>query len=163
MEESKMGEKSNNRLAIIASHGTLDMAYPPLILATAALALDMEAAIFFTFYGLEILKKGNADKLKVAPIGNPAMPIAVPNIIGMLPGMTGVATAMMNNWMKKANVAKLSDLLAMAVEGGVRLIACQMTMDVLGIKREELIEGLEIGGAATFLNYASENAISLSF
>jgi peroxiredoxin family protein len=158
-----MGEKSSNRLAIIALHGTLDMAYPPLILATAALALDMEAAIFFTFYGLEILKKGNADKLKVAPIANPAMPMPVPNIIGMLPGMTGMATVMMNSWMKKANVAKLSELLGMAVEGGVRLIACQMTMDVMGIKREELIDGIEIGGAATFLSYASENAITLSF
>lgn len=158
-----MGEKSNNRLAIIASHGTLDSAYPPLILATAALALEMEAAIFFTFYGLEILKKGKADKLKVPPIANPAMPVTIPNIIGMLPGMTGMATAMMNRWMKKAHVAKLSELLAMAVEGGVRLIACQMTMDVMGIRREQLIDGIEIGGAATFLNYASENAISLSF
>jgi peroxiredoxin family protein len=163
MEELKMGEKTNNRLAIIAAHGTLDMAYPPLILATSALALGMEAAIFFTFYGLEILKKGNADKLKIAPIANPAMPIPVPNIIGMLPGMTWMATSMMNNWMKKAKVAKLSDLLAMAIEGGVRLIGCQMTMDVMGIKREQLIDGIEIGGAATFLKYASENAIALSF
>ena len=158
-----MSEGSSKRLAIIASHGTLDMAYPPLILATAALALEMEAAIFFTFYGLEILKKGNADKLKVAPIANPAMPMPVPNIVGMLPGMTAMATGMMNNWMKKANVAKLSDLLATAVEGGVRLIACQMTMDVMGIKKEDLIDGIEIGGAATFLSYASENAICLSF
>jgi len=158
-----MGEQSSNRLAIIASHGTLDMAYPPLILGTAAMAMDMEVAIFFTFYGLEILKKGNADKLKVAPIANPAMPMPVPNIIGMLPGMTGMATGMMNGWMKKANVAKLGDLLAMAVEGGVRLIACQMTMDVMGIKKEDLIDGIEIGGAATFLSYASENAISLCF
>ena len=158
-----MGEHSSNRLAIIASHGTLDMAYPPLILATAAMAMDMEVAIFFTFYGLEILKKGNADKLKVAPIANPAMPMPVPNIVGMLPGMTSMATGMMNGWMKKANVAKLSDLLAMAVEGGVRLIACQMTMDVMGIKKADLIDGIEIGGAATFLSYASENAISLSF
>ena len=158
-----MGEGTSKRLAIIASHGTMDMAYPPLILATAALAMDMEAGIFFTFYGLEILKKGNADKLKVAPIANPAMPMPVPNIVGMLPGMTAMATGMMNSWMKKANVAKLSDLLEMAVEGGVRLIACQMTLDVMGIKREELIDGIELGGAATFLNYASENAICLSF
>lgn len=158
-----MGDQTSNRLAIIAAHGTLDLAYPPLILATAALALDMDAAIFFTFYGLEILKKGNADKLKVAPIANPAMPMPVPNIVGMLPGMTGMATGMMNNWMKKANVAKLSELLDMAVEGGVRLIACQMTMDVMGIKKEELIDSIEIGGAATFLAYASENAIALSF
>jgi len=154
---------SSNRLAIIAVHGTLDLAYPPLILATAALALDMEAAIFFTFYGLEIIKKGNADKLMVAPVGNPAMPMPVPNIIGMLPGMTAMATGMMNGWMKKANVAKLSDLLEMAVEGGVKLMACQMSMDVMGIKKEELIDGIEVVGAATFLNYASENAIALSF
>jgi peroxiredoxin family protein len=158
-----MAEKSNNRLAIIAAHGTLDLAYPPLILATSALALDMEAAIFFTFYGLDILKKGKADKLKIAPIANPAMPVAIPNIIGMLPGMTSMATAMMNSWMKKAKVAKLSELLSMAVEGGVRLIACQMTMDVMGIHREDLIDGIELGGAATFLSYASENAIALSF
>jgi peroxiredoxin family protein len=158
-----MSDQCSNRLAIIAVHGTLDMAYPPLILATAALAMDMQAAIFFTFYGLEIIKKGNADKLKVAPIANPAMPVAVPNIVGMLPGMTGMATGMMNGWMKKANVAKLSDLLEMAVEGGVRLIACQMSMDVMGIKKEDLIDGVEIGGAATFLNFASDNAISLSF
>jgi peroxiredoxin family protein len=154
---------SSNRLAIISVHGTLDLAYPPLILATAALALDMEAAIFFTFYGLEIIKKGNADKLMVAPLANPAMPMPVPNIIGMLPGMTAMATGMMNGWMKKANVAKLSDLLEMAVEGGVKLMACQMSMDVMGIKKEDLIEGIEVVGAATFLSYASENAIALSF
>lgn len=156
------------RLAIIAGHGTLDAAYPPLILATAAAAMDMEAAIFFTFYGLEILKKGKADKLQVSPIANPAMPqpipgISVPNILGMLPGMTAVATAMMNSWMGKAKVAKLSELLELAKESGVRLIACQMTMDVMGIKKEDLIDGIEIGGAATFLQYASQDAIALAF
>jgi peroxiredoxin family protein len=160
--------ESTKRLAIIALHGTLDAAYPPLILATAAAAMDMEAAIFFTFYGLEIIKKGNADKLQVSPIANPAMPqpipgISVPNILGMLPGMTAVATGMMNSWMKKANVARLSELLEMAVESGVRIIACQMSMDVMGIKKEDLIDGVEIGGAATFLEFASENAIALSF
>lgn len=156
------------RLAIIAGHGTLDAAYPPLILSTAAAAMDMEAAIFFTFYGLEILKKGKADKLQVSPIANPAMPqpvpgISVPNILGMLPGMTAVATAMMNSWMKKANVAKVSELLELAKESGVRLIACQMTMDVMGIKKEDLIDGIEIGGAATFLQFASQDAIALAF
>jgi peroxiredoxin family protein len=158
-----MSDESSKRIAIIATHGTLDAAYPPLILATAALAMDMEAAIFFTFFGLEILKKDKADKLKVAPIANPAMPVPIPNIIGMLPGMTAMATSMMNGWMKKSNVAKLSELLDLAREGGVRLIACQMTMDVMGIKKEDLIDGIELGGAATFLNFASENAITLSF
>jgi peroxiredoxin family protein len=158
-----MAEEHAKRLAIIAAHGTLDAAYPPFILATAAQAMDMEAAIFFTFYGLEILKKGNADKLQVAPIANPAMPMPVPNIIGMLPGMTAMATGMMNSWMKKANVAKLSELLEISLESGVRLIACQMTMDVMGVKKEDLIDGIEIGGAATFLDFASENAVALTF
>jgi len=152
-----------NRLAIIASHGSLDMAYPPLILATAAAAMDMEATIFFTFYGLNIIKKGEIDKLKVAPIANPAMPVPVPNIVGVLPGMTFAATAMMNNWMKKAHVARLSELLEMARDMGVKLIACQMTMDVMGIKKEDLIDGVEIGGAATFLEFASQNSIALTF
>ncbi|MGD8604939.1 MAG: DsrE/DsrF/DrsH-like family protein [Anaerolineales bacterium] len=158
-----MTDNRASRLAIIAGHGTLDAAYPPLILATSAVAMDMEAAIFFTFYGLEILKKGKADKLQVAPIANPAMPMPIPNIIGMLPGMTPMATMMMNSWMGKANVAKLSELLDMAIEFNVKLIACQMTMDVMGVKREELIDECEVGGAATFLEYASQNAISLAF
>ncbi len=155
------GQKS--RIAIIAAHGSLDAAYPPLILATAAAAMEMDAAIFFTFYGLSILKKGKANRLKVAPIANPAMPISIPNIVGMLPGMTAMATAMMNGWMKKAHVAKLGELLDVAIESGVRLIACQMTMDVMGIKKEDLITDIEIGGAATFLEFASRSAITLSF
>jgi peroxiredoxin family protein len=125
--------------------------------------MDMEVTIFFTFYGLDILKKGHADHLKVAPIANPAMPVPVPNIIGMLPGMTHMATAMMNNWMKKAHVARLSELLETAQEMGVKLVACQMSMDVMGIKQADLIEGVEIGGAATFIDFASQNAISLTF
>ena len=155
--------ESAKRLAIIASHGTADAALFPFVLATAGVALEMECGIFFTFYGLEILKKGKADRLKIAPIGNPAMPISIPNIIGMLPGMTSLATGMMNGWMRKANVAKLSELMNIAIESGVRLIACQMTMDVMGIKKEDLIDGIEIGGAASFLQYASENAITLAF
>lgn len=163
--EMKQAEprQTAKRLAIISMHGTLDMAYPPLILATAAAAMDMEVTIFFTFYGLEIVKKNKADHLKVAPIANPAMPVPVPNIIGMLPGMTYAATGMMNNWMKKAHVAKLSELLDIAIESGVKLIACQMTMDVMGVKPEDLIDGVEIGGAATFLDFASDNAVSLVF
>jgi peroxiredoxin family protein len=123
----------------------------------------MEVTIFFTFYGLDILKKGKADHLRVAPIANPAMPVPVPNIIGMLPGMTYVATAMMNNWMQKANVARLSELLDAAREMGVKLVACQMSMDVMGIKQSDLIEGVEIGGAASFLEFAGQNAITLTF
>ncbi|MCL4562115.1 MAG: DsrE/DsrF/DrsH-like family protein [Chloroflexi bacterium] len=157
-----MGETSK-RLAIIAAHGSLDAAYPPFILATAAVAMEMECAIFFTFFGLEILKKGYADKLKIAPIGNPAMPVSIPNIVGVLPGMTSMATGMMNGWMRKAHVAKVSELLNIALESGVRFIGCQMTMDVMGYKKEDLIDGIEIGGAASFLEFAGENAITMAF
>lgn len=156
-------EKVAKRLAIISMNGTLDKAYAPFILATAAAAMEMEAAIFFTFYGLHILKKSKIDRLKVAPVANPAMPIAIPNILGMLPGMTAMATTMMNSWMRKANVPKLSQLLEMSKEMGVRLIACQMTMDVMKVKKEDLIDGVEVGGAATFLEFASRNAITLTF
>ena len=158
-----MSEERKKRVVIIASHGTMDMAYPPLIIATGAAAMDMEAAIFFTFYGLQILRKGKADKLQVAPIANPAMPMPVPNIVGMLPGMTALATSMMNGMFRKSHVAKLSELLELAQESGVRLIACQMTMDAMGFKKEELIDGLEYGGVATMLEFASQDAITFAF
>ncbi len=149
------------RVAIIATKGTLDMAYPPLILATTAAAMDMEAAIFFSFYGLDIVNKNKYQSLKVAPLANPAAPIPVPNIVGALPGMTRMATWMMKDWMKKGGVPSVPDLVDMAKENGVRLIACQMTLDVLGIKKEDLIDGLEFAGAGTFLDYAADADITL--
>ena len=149
------------RVAIIASKGTLDMAYPPLILATTAAAMDMEVGIFFTFYGLNLIKKDKCAHLKVPPLANPAMPVPVPNIIGMLPGMTHMATWMMKDWMKKAGVPTIPDLLDFSKENGVRLIVCQMSMDVLGIKKEDLIDGLEFSGAAAYLDYAADADITL--
>ncbi|MCX5977520.1 MAG: DsrE/DsrF/DrsH-like family protein [Coprothermobacterota bacterium] len=150
-----------NRLAIIASKGTLDMAYPPLILATTAIAMEMEAGIFFTFYGLNIIRKDRKNKLFVAPIGNPAMPMPMPNILGMLPGMTSMGTMIMKGMMKKANAPSINELLEICRESGVRMIGCQMTMDAFGLKKEALIDGIEVGGAATFLAYAAEAAVSL--
>jgi peroxiredoxin family protein len=150
-------DPAKNTVAIIASKGTLDMAYPPLILATAAAAMGMEVEIFFTFYGLNIIKQGGAEHLQVAPIANPAMPVPMPNILGMLPGMTPLATWMMKSrFFARNNVATIPELLQECRDLGVKFIACQMTMDVMGIKAEDLIEGVEIGGAATFLNFAAE-------
>jgi peroxiredoxin family protein len=155
--EAMKRDPAKRRVAIIASKGTLDMAYPPLILATAAAALDMEVELFFTFYGLDIIKKGGAAKLKIAPIANPAMPVPMPNILGMLPGMTPMATWMMKNlYFGKHNVATIEELLQQAQELDVKLIACQMTMDVLGIKAKDLIDGVEVAGAATFLAFARQ-------
>ncbi len=150
-----------DRAAIIASKGTLDMAYPPLILASTAAALDMDTAVFFTFYGLEILNKKKNKHLKVPPLANPAMPVPMPNIMGALPGMTAMATWMMNKWMGDQNVPSIPELLDACLEGGVKLIGCQMTMDVMGIKREDLIDGIEVGGAATFLEFASRANLTL--
>lgn len=149
------------RVAIVATKGTLDMAYPPLILATTATAMDMEAAIFFSFYGLDIVNKRKYQDLKIPPLANPAMPVPMPNIVGVLPGMTKMASWMMKDWMKKGGVPTIPDLIDMAKENGVRLIACQMTLDVLGIKKTDLIDGLEFAGAGAFLDYAADADITL--
>ncbi len=155
----QVGQK--NRMAIIATKGTLDMAYPPLILASTAAAFDLEVGVFFSFYGLDILNKKKNAHLKVPPLANPAMPMPVPNIIGVLPGMTAMATGMMNSWMAKQKVPTIPELLNACVEGGVKLIACQMTMDVMGIKREDLMDGIELGGAASFLDFALDAKTTL--
>ncbi len=154
---------ANKKMTIIASKGSLDMAYPPLILATTAAAMDFDVTIFFTFYGLDIVKKGYADKLKVAPIGNPAMPmpVPIPTLIGSLPGMEAMATAMMKSMFKKHGVATIGQLLDLAKESGVKLIACQMTMDVMGVKQSDVIDGVEFGGAAMWMDEATDAQINL--
>ena len=154
---------ANKKMTIIASKGALDMAYPPLILATTAAAMDVDVTIFFTFYGLDIIKKGNADNLKVTPLGNPAMPmpLPIPTLISSLPGMESVATAMMKGMFKKHGVATIQQLLDMAKESGVKLIACQMTMDVMGIKQSDIIDGVEFAGAAAWLDVAADADINL--
>jgi peroxiredoxin family protein len=154
---------AQKKMTIIASKGSLDMAYPPLILATTAAAMDFDVTIFFTFFGLDILKKDNADKLKISPIGNPAMPmpVPIPTLIGSLPGMEAMATAMMKSMFKKHGVATIGQLLALAKESGVKLIACQMTMDVMGVKQEDVIDGVEFGGAAMWMDAAADAQINL--
>jgi len=151
------------KMTIIASKGSLDMAYPPLILATTAAAMDAEVTIFFTFFGLDIIKKGNADSLKMSPVGNPAMPMPmpIPTLVAAMPGMEAFATAMMKSKCKKHGVASIGQLLDLAREAGVKLIACQMTMDLFGYKKEDLIDGIEIGGAASWMDIAADADINL--
>lgn len=150
------------RVAIVSSKGTLDAAYPPLILATTAAALDMEVGVFFTFFGLHILKKKGLENLKFVPVANPAMPMPMPNLLGALPGMTGLATLMMKQTIKQKNIASIPELMELAKESGVKLWPCQMTMDMMDIKWNDLIDGLEEPvGAATFLEFASHADITL--
>ncbi len=154
------------RMAIISANGSLDAAYPPVILASTAAAMDMEVAIFFTFYGFDLIHKKRSKKLKVSPIGNAAAPKAFglfhpPNFMSILPGMTRMATWMMKSWMKGANVAKYIELRDACLELGVRFIACQMTMSVMGIKDKDFIDGVEKGGGAIFLEFAQDAFITL--
>jgi peroxiredoxin family protein len=153
---------ANKKMTIIASKGTLDMAYPPLLLATTAAAMDIDVTIFFTFYGLQIIRKDNAEKLKLSPLGNPAMPMPMPMPAGAaLPALDEIATSMMKEMFKKHNVATVGELLQLAQESGVKLVACQMTMDVLGIKQEDIIPGVEFGGAATWMDVAADAQVNL--
>jgi peroxiredoxin family protein len=157
-------EKKKKRVAIIASKGSLDMAYPPLIVATSAAAMGWEVVVFFTFYGLDIINKKKFRNLKMAPVGNPAMPVSVPNIISIIPGMTAVATWMMRRMVRKQNMPTIPDLLDMTRKlGGVRLFGCSTTMGLMGAPEGELLEGTECAGVAGFLNFATEAQVTLYY
>ena len=156
-----MAKAAPRRLALVASQGTLDRAYPPLILAATAASLGWEVGIFFTFYGLDILHKKRHKKLKVAALANPAMPVPVPSLVGMLPGMTAAATAMMKRWMKRSKLPDVPQFLDLARESGVRLFACSTTMGVMGIKASDLIAEAAVAGATAFLDFAADADVSL--
>ena len=162
------------KMALIASKGTLDWAYPPFILASTAAAMEMEVAVFFTFYGLTLLKKDI--KAKVAPATNPAMPMKMPfgpagfqniewpmpNVVmGNVPGFETMATSLMKKTFKNKGVATIEELRDICIESDVKLIGCQMTMDVFGFSKDDFIEGIDVAGAATFLEFASESDIQL--
>ena len=169
LTEPMNGEPKRRRLAIIASKGTLDWAYPPLMLATTAASMGWEVGIYFTFYGLYIIHKDYQNQLQVSPVGNPAMPpplaafpqFKVPNLLGALPGMTAMATTMMKGWMEKAHLAPLGELLGIARELDVKLYACNTMIGVMGIDREDLMEGVECAGSPAFLDFAAEANIQL--
>ena len=153
------------KLAIIATKGTLDWAYPPFILASTAAALGYETQIFFTFYGLQLLKKKLS--LKVSPLGNPGMPMPMgmdkwfPVLGTAIPGMESVMTAMMKSKMKSKGVASVEELRGLCLEADVKMIACQMTVDLFDMNPSAFIDGIEYGGAATFFEFAGESDICL--
>jgi len=163
------------KLAIIASKGTLDWAYPPLILASTAAALDYEVEIFFTFYGLQVLRN-DVGGLKVSPLGNPGMPMKmpfgpkwfqsinwnIPNAIqGVIPGFESLATVLMKQTIANNGVASIETLRDVCVESGVKIIACQMTVDLFGFEHSDFIDNIEFGGAASFFEFAGESDITL--
>ena len=156
---------SEKKLAIIATKGTLDWGYPPFILASTASALGYEVEIFFTFYGLQLLKKKM--NVQVSPLGNPGMPMPMamdkwfPDLGTAIPGMQSMMTMMMKNKMKSKGVASLTELRDLCQEAEVRMIACQMTVDLFDMDPTAFIDGVEFGGAALFFEFAGEADISL--
>jgi peroxiredoxin family protein len=162
-----MTNKPNAKsMSMIVTKGSLDWGYPPFILATTAAAMGLEVSMFFTFYGLTLLKKKL--NLQVTTLGNAAMEmpmfgmhIGMPNLVSAMPGVDAAATVMMKNLIKKKGVASIEELRALAVESDVKLIACQMTMDLFEYTKDDLIEGPSIGGAATYIETATKSDINL--
>ena len=173
---AELREQATPSMCIIATKGTLDWAYPPFILSSTAAALGWNVSIFFTFYGLNLLKK-DIRSLKVSPLGNPGMPMKmpfgpewfkhinwnIPNAVqGIVPGFENLATTLMKQTIRNKGVAPVEELRAACVESGVNLIGCQMTVDLFGFTHEDFIpEVKEYCGAATFLPMARDADVSL--
>ncbi len=164
LDEQKLDNAKS--MSIIVTKGSLDWAYPPFILATTAAAMDVNVTMFFTFYGLPLLKKKL--NMKFTPLGNPAMEMpmmgghmAMPNLMSVLTGVGAMAGGMMKNLMAKKGVASIEDLREAAVESDVRLIACQMTLDLFEYSLDDMIDGIELGGAATYIEGALKSDINL--
>lgn len=173
---AQMRENKPGSMTIIATKGTLDWAYPPFILAPTAAALGWNVSIFFTFYGLQLLRK-DVSHLKVSPLGNPGMPMKmpfgpewfkdinwnIPNAVqAIVPGFETLATSLMKQTIKNKGVATIAELRGLALEAGVNMIGCQMTVDLFGFSHEDFIpEVTEYVGAATFLPVARDADVSL--
>ena len=168
-------EAKTPSLAIIATKGTLDWGYPPFILASTAAALGWDVTIFFTFYGLQLVKKDLSD-LKVSPLGNPGMPMKmpfgpdwfksmnwnIPNIVqGNVPGFESLATALMQQTIKNNGVASLTELRELSQEAGVKFSVCQMTVELFGFDHNDFVEGMDYVGAASFLPVAQVADVTL--
>jgi peroxiredoxin family protein len=167
MSQSEATQAENAKtMTIIVTKGSLDWAYPPFILATTAAAMGVDVTMFFTFYGLPLLLK-KLD-LQVTPLGNAAMKMpmmgmhmTMPNIVAMIPGVDAAASVMMKNLIKKKGVASIEELREAAIESDVNLIACQMTMDLFEYDVKDMIPGIKLGGAATYMERALKSDVNL--
>ena len=172
---TEIQESKTPSMAIIATKGTLDWAYPPFILASTAAALGWDVTVFFTFYGLNLVKKDVSD-LKVSPLGNPGMPMKmpfgpdwfksinwnIPNAIQAgIPGFESVATSLMQQTIKNNGVASISELRELSQEADVKFVVCQMTVELFGFSHDDFIDGLDYVGAASFLPVAQTADVTL--
>jgi len=155
-----MFEETNRKLCIICSKGTLDMAYPGLILANAALMEGIDVTLFFTFWGLDMINTKKMNNLKFVPIGYPSMPI--PNMVGGLPGMTNVATGMMKKEITKLGFPGVEEFLEMISDAGGKLYACKMSVDMFKdmhmMDEADMYDRVDAVVGATDFMEMSENA-----
>ena len=143
----------SRKLCLIASKGSLDMAYPPLILANAARMSGIECDIFFTFWGLDIITKKKMDKLQVATVGNPNMHpwFHIPTLLGALPGMSSMASWMMRREIDKLDFPPVGEFIEMVSDAGANLYGCKMSMDMMKLTEKDLVEPAKVLGAMEFL------------
>jgi peroxiredoxin family protein len=150
------------KIAFICSKGNLDMVYPALVMGWAALGNGIDVTIFFTFWGMDMINKARVKHLEIPPIANSSMKmnmmgvpgyIGIPQIFGIIPGMTAFATAMMKSKMKKLKVPEVDEYLEMMVDAGAKLYACKMSVDMFGLKKEDFIPGvIDIVTAGDFMD-----------
>jgi len=148
-----MTDNNNNRhIAFICSKGDLDMVYPALIMGWAALGNGIDVSIFFTFWGLDMIRKDRVDHLEIAPVANTSMKMSlmgvpgnlgIPQIMGILPGMTAFATALMKSKMAKLDVPPVREYLQMLMDGGAKLYGCKMTCDLYNLTTDSFIDGVK--------------------
>lgn len=148
------------KMTVIAIHGTLDMAYPTLILSSMAAAFDWDVTVFASFWALDLLHEEKSKNLKMSAVGNPAL--GVPSLLGVMPGMNTVATRMMKKKIDDVGTESVEELIGRALDNGVRFLACQMTAELMGYEEDDFIEGVETGvGAATALLDMEDSDIQL--
>src|SRR4249919_3339839 len=173
---AELKARTTPSMTIIAAKGTLDWAYPPFILSSTGAALGWDVSVFFTFYGLQLLRK-DISHLKISPLGNPGMPMKmpfgpewfrhlnwnIPNAVqAVVPGFEAMATSLMKQTMRNKGIAEIGELRGLCIEAGVNLIGCQMTVDLFGFSHDDFIpEVKEYCGAASFLPMAQEADVSL--
>ncbi|WP_280535324.1 DsrE/DsrF/DrsH-like family protein [Halopenitus sp. POP-27] len=153
-------DDGTTKLTIVATQGSFDMAYPPLILASTAAAFGWDVVVFHTFWGLDILHEEKSGDLRLSAVGNPNMPM--PNALAALPGMDRLATRMMERKIDENGTATIDELIELSLDQGVDLQACQMTIDLMGYDEDDFHDGVTVGvGAATALQHMAESDVQL--
>ena len=151
-------ETETRKLSIICSKGTLDMAYPGLVLANAALMEGIDVTVFFTFWGLDMVNKKKMTHLQVSPLGNPSM--GMPNLVGVLPGATSMATSMMKHEIEKLDFPDVAEFIEMISDAGAKLYSCKMSMDMMHLTKDDLCDEVEdVVGAMEFMEMSDDAQI----